>query len=193
LGRLIHAQIKQHSALAPLEEERLRHQEFAQRRARDFTGQAGPLGEIESYLAPTSEPATPLVVHGASGSGESALLAKAILARKNAEGKSGLPLHRRHGEQHRSPVGHGSSNIFSGFVLQPTMAIIVLADEGDNTVARSGVDVVGQLERPKKMRCSMFDHPLLVSRDTLYDELRCGQPERQYTPKRIEWRRLHYP
>ena len=78
LGRLIHAQIKQHSALPPLEEERLRHQEFAQRRARDFTGQARPLGEIEHYLVPTPEPATPLVVHGASGSGKSALLAKAV-------------------------------------------------------------------------------------------------------------------
>ncbi len=78
LGRLIHAQIKSHSALPPLEEERLRHQEFAQRRARDFTGQVGPLGEIERYLAPTSDPSTPLVVHGASGSGKSALLAKAV-------------------------------------------------------------------------------------------------------------------
>jgi len=86
LGRLIHTQIKQHSVLPPLEEEQLRHQEFAQRRARDFTGQTVPLGEIERYLAPTSEPARPLVVHGASGSGKSALLAKAIQERQTEEG-----------------------------------------------------------------------------------------------------------
>ena len=79
LGQLIHAQIKQHSALPPLEEERLRHQEFAQRRARDFTGQAGPLGEIERYLVQTWEPVTPLVVHGAAASGKSVLFAKAAV------------------------------------------------------------------------------------------------------------------
>ena len=44
LRRMIHAQIKHHSTLPPLEEERLRHQEFAQRRPRDSTRRAGSLG-----------------------------------------------------------------------------------------------------------------------------------------------------
>ena len=90
LGRLIHAQIKQHSALPPIEEERLRYQEFAQRGARDITGQTGPLREIERYLAPTSGPATPLVVHGASGSGKSALLARTVLGSGFRVQSSGL-------------------------------------------------------------------------------------------------------
>lgn len=78
LRRLIHAQIQRHCALPPLDEEWLRHREFAQRRARDFTGQAEPLAPIERYLTPSSEATAPLVVYGVSGSGKSALLEKAV-------------------------------------------------------------------------------------------------------------------
>lgn len=78
LERLISAQIEGRGEISLDKGERFRHQEFAQRRARDFTGQAEPLAEIERYLSPTSEPTAMLVVHGASGSGKSALLAKTV-------------------------------------------------------------------------------------------------------------------
>ncbi len=62
--------------MPPLDNERLRQRELAQRRAHDFTGQAEPLATIERCLSPSSEATVPLVVHAVSGSGKSALLAK---------------------------------------------------------------------------------------------------------------------
>jgi hypothetical protein len=79
LEQIISSQIEQHTALSPLEDEKHHHQEFARRRSRDFTGQSLLLSEIGRYLLPTSEPSVPLVVHGMSGAGKSALLAKAVI------------------------------------------------------------------------------------------------------------------
>ncbi len=78
LRRCIYAEIKRHRTRPSFEEEQIRHQEFAQRRARDFTGQCAPLAEIDRYLSSTTASAAPLVIYGISGSGKSALLAKAV-------------------------------------------------------------------------------------------------------------------
>jgi hypothetical protein len=94
LLRMICTQIKKHSFLPLLEEERLLHNEFAQRRARDFTGRESQLDSIERYLTPTGKPVSPLVIYGESGSGKSALLAKAAADHQSSR-KQGLSWIRR--------------------------------------------------------------------------------------------------
>jgi tetratricopeptide (TPR) repeat protein len=76
LRRMIHSRLKQQSAIPPVQEERRRHDEFAEHRVRDFTGQIEPKSDIERYLLPGSQPTAPMVLYGESGSGKSALLAK---------------------------------------------------------------------------------------------------------------------
>ena len=60
----------------PLAVEQRAHAEFAEERRRVFVGRQEPLGRIAEYLK--RGPARPLVVHGPSGSGKSALMARAI-------------------------------------------------------------------------------------------------------------------
>jgi NACHT domain- and WD repeat-containing protein len=58
--------------------EREVHEAFRSDRVRGFVGRAEPLAAIARYLA--AGPARPLVVHGSSGSGKSALMARAVEA-----------------------------------------------------------------------------------------------------------------
>ena len=86
LRRTIRGQIHQKHELSPTREEQLRHEEFAFKRARDFTGQASAKGLISGYVE-GGESLPPLVFYGPSGSGKSALLAATALECK----KSGRP------------------------------------------------------------------------------------------------------
>ncbi len=60
----------------PVDQEVLAHQTFGQERARVFIGRRDQLQAIQNYL--DSEGRHPLIVHGLSGSGKSALLARAV-------------------------------------------------------------------------------------------------------------------
>jgi hypothetical protein len=59
------------------EREREAHREFAEERCRHFVGREEILRRIETYI--TSDDTRPLVVHGKSGSGKTALMSKAWL------------------------------------------------------------------------------------------------------------------
>ncbi len=75
LSRTIRRQICGKQELSSAQEEQLRHQEFAFKHARDFTGQATAKGVITHYIE-DADSQTPLVLHGPLGSGKSALLAE---------------------------------------------------------------------------------------------------------------------
>jgi hypothetical protein len=78
LRRTIWRQIRGKQDISPAEEEQLRHQEFAFKQARDFTGRAAAKGSITRYIDDADSRA-PLVFYGPSGSGKSALLAEMAL------------------------------------------------------------------------------------------------------------------
>lgn len=76
LSRVILDEIRRLEQVDALDKEIDDHRRFARDRARHFVGRARPLGAIAAYAA--ASPRHPLVVHGASGSGKSALLACAL-------------------------------------------------------------------------------------------------------------------
>ncbi len=65
-------------ATTPLDAEREAHERFGRDRAQVFVGRVEPLGTIADHLR--RRPGRPLVVHGESGSGKSALVARAAAA-----------------------------------------------------------------------------------------------------------------
>ena len=79
------------TAVSPreLELERSEHQRFGQERAANFIGRdekGGPLERIRDYLNNNSN--QPLVIHGASGCGKTALLARAVGEMQKEEGRT---------------------------------------------------------------------------------------------------------
>jgi hypothetical protein len=78
LRRTIRSQIVRPQELSPAREEQLRHDEFAFKRSRDFTGQAAAKELIARHIEDEGSRA-PLVLYGPAGSGKSALLAEAAL------------------------------------------------------------------------------------------------------------------
>ncbi|MGA2981987.1 MAG: DUF4062 domain-containing protein [Terriglobales bacterium] len=78
LRRTIRRQILRPQELSATREEQLRHDEFAFKRSRDFTGQAAAIQVITKYIEGENSRA-PLVFYGPSGSGKSVLLAEAAL------------------------------------------------------------------------------------------------------------------
>jgi hypothetical protein len=72
---VISRQLAGSEEVEPLEQEIRRHREFAAERGSDFTGREGILGQVSRYLDAGGR--WPLAIHGASGAGKSALIAKA--------------------------------------------------------------------------------------------------------------------
>jgi hypothetical protein len=82
LSKVVLGEIAQLQNMDPVVKEAEDHDVFARERARFFFGREAPLRRIASYLSTTGK--DPLAVFGASGSGKSALLAKALeQARQN--------------------------------------------------------------------------------------------------------------
>jgi NACHT domain- and WD repeat-containing protein len=82
LSRVIRDELTRLEEIDPLEREVAAHISFGTERARGFTGRAGSLRRVGDYV--TAGDAHPLAVFGASGSGKSALMARAAqLAREN--------------------------------------------------------------------------------------------------------------
>lgn len=76
LEKVILAEIEQLEQVEPLDREIHAHQAFAKERARIFIGREPILEKIDSYLS--HDQAHPLAVWGESGTGKSALMAKAV-------------------------------------------------------------------------------------------------------------------
>lgn len=76
LRKVIDEELQRRDCTDSLDQEVIAHQTFGQERARVFIGRQDLLQRIQQYL--NGQDRHPLVVHGVSGSGKSALLAKAI-------------------------------------------------------------------------------------------------------------------
>jgi WD40 repeat protein len=76
LSRVILAEVGRQGSIDPGEREKLAHAVFGEERASVFIGRADLLGAVEAYV--TGSDPHPLVIWGASGSGKSALMAKAV-------------------------------------------------------------------------------------------------------------------
>lgn len=76
LRNVIDEELQRWNCSDPVDQEAIAHQVFGQERARVFIGRQDLLERIHQYLH--GQDRYPLVVHGVSGSGKSALLAKAV-------------------------------------------------------------------------------------------------------------------
>ncbi len=76
LRTVIDDELQQRDRFDPVDQEAIAHRAFGQERARGFIGRYDLLQRIQLYL--DGHDRHPLVVHGVSGSGKSALLAKAV-------------------------------------------------------------------------------------------------------------------
>lgn len=76
LAKTIMVEIEQLERLPSLDQEKIAHWSFGKNRVENFVGRRNVLAEIDGYL---KSPSThPLMIHGPSGSGKSALMAKAL-------------------------------------------------------------------------------------------------------------------
>jgi hypothetical protein len=82
LSQVILQQLAQMEAVEPLEAEIAAHEAFGHERARHFVGRAGILQTIGRYVDGKSN--QPLAIWGESGTGKSALMAKAVLEAQEA-------------------------------------------------------------------------------------------------------------
>lgn len=151
----------------PLEGERSAHREFAIERARSFVGRGPILGEIAGYIEGGEEDTTrpPLAVAGASGSGKSALMARAAL---DAEERGGARVVMRFigwtpesstGRDLLDGVVHDVSQLYGATDPVPTDFRELSA------------------ELPKRMALATADRPLVVFLDAL-DQLAPNDPAR---------------
>ena len=76
LRKVIDEELQRRDRSDPVDQEAIAHHTFGQERARVFIGRQDLLRRIQQYL--DGQDPHPLVVHGVSGSGKSALLAKAV-------------------------------------------------------------------------------------------------------------------
>jgi hypothetical protein len=76
LRKVIDVELQRRDRSDPVNQEAIAHQTFGQERARVFIGRQDLLKRIQQYL--DGQDRYPLVVHGVSGSGKSALMAKTI-------------------------------------------------------------------------------------------------------------------
>jgi hypothetical protein len=88
LSRIIEERIERMQNVDPLDKEIADHETFGQKCARFFTGRAGVLQTIGDYVI--RDDRHPLAVYGASGSGKSALMARAIAECGLSVGRKGL-------------------------------------------------------------------------------------------------------
>ncbi len=149
----------------PLAQEIAEHELFAEERTRHFRGRAAELEAIAHYLAAT-EP-QPLAVWGESGTGKSALLAKAIEGARRAHPQSET-VYRFIGV---TPASSNGRELLEGLCRQ--VSRVYGADESD--VPADYRELLGAFEG--RLALATPDRPLILFLDAL-DQLREGDPAR---------------
>ncbi|MGH7560442.1 MAG: AAA family ATPase [Gemmatimonadales bacterium] len=155
LGNVITAELARLEAVEPLEKEIAEHERFLEGRTRVFNGREATLGTIAQYLR--SSGGAPLGVHGDSGSGKSALMARAV-QRARADLPGAQIVVRFIGWTPRST---DIRSLLDGLCRQISRAYG--ADEG--TIPRDYQELVQEL--PRRLGLATAERPLLVFLDAL--------------------------
>jgi len=153
---VIHQEIERRDRADPVDQEALAHGSFGQHRARHFVGREDSLSRIRAYRQGDSR--HPLVLHGVSGVGKSALMAKAAGQRSEVEGQGTEVIVRYIGA---TPPSSDLRALLEGLCKE-----ITLRYGGDP----SGVPPdVRELEQdfPQRLELATADRPLVLFLDAL--------------------------
>lgn len=155
LAKTILDQIDQIKQIAPLNQEIIAHREFGKNRVQHFVGRTDILADIDDYLQGPS--IHPLVIYGPSGSGKSALMAKAVKSSQHKHGNAELVC-RFIGA---TPV---STDIRS---LLQSLCEEITHDYGDDTstIPLDYKELVQDF--PKRLAMATREKPLLIFLDAL--------------------------
>lgn len=155
LERVILSEIAKIEQIDPLQREMIAHQAFAEQRARIFVGRGDILDKIEVYLK--SNNSNCLAIWGKSGTGKSALMAKAI---------------------HKAKVEHPNANLIYRFVsVTPDSSnghllleslcrqISQLYGADETTIPSDYIDLVQEF--PSRLALTTPERPLILFIDAL--------------------------
>jgi WD40 repeat protein len=166
LSQVILAETGRLETADPLQGEQDAHHEFGRERARLFVGREDLLARIAEYLAGSDN--HPLAVVGASGSGKSALMARAVQQAESGRSAQATLIARFIGATPESSNGRA--------LLESLCRQITRAYGGDeSTIPSEYRDLV--LEFPKRLALALPARPLLLFLDAL-DQLSEGDGAR---------------
>ena len=170
LWNIILSQMGDLEAVDAIEQEEIDQEKFAAERASFFTGRVQILDDIVGYTTYTKGPDDgPLVMFGASGSGKTAVMARAAqIARQN---KAGTVVMRFVGTTPESSDGWSLLNSLCRHISR-----IYGADE--STIPTDYNELV--TEFPERLKLATAEKPLILFIDAL-DQLRPGDPARSPT------------
>ena len=156
LSRVILAEAGKLESVDPLEREQQAHHDFGEDRARFFVGRGDLLGQIAAYL--DSPDSHPLTVWGESGSGKSALMAKAVQQARATHGDQVALMVRFIGATPESSSGRA--------LLDSLCRQITRAYGGDESTLPSEYRDLVQ-EFPKRLALATPEKPLVLILDAL--------------------------
>jgi hypothetical protein len=155
LSRIILQQVGKLEAVEPLDAEISAHAAFGEDRARHFTGRTAMLEAIGEYIA--GEDRHPLAIWGESGSGKSALLAKAVQETQGMNGDAAI-VYRFIGA---TPESSGGRALLEGLCRQISRCYGV--DESDIPLEYRYL----AREFPERLSHAAAEQPLVIFIDAL--------------------------
>ena len=156
LSKVILAEIGKLESVDPLQLEQNAHHEFGRERATLFVGREEILAQIADTL--TGNDSHPLVVWGASGSGKSALMGRAVQQAQVQLGSHAILIARFIGATPESSNGRA--------LLESLCRQITRAYEGDESAIPLEYRELAQ-EFPKRLALARPDRPLVLFIDAL--------------------------
>ena len=155
LTRIVEEEFRQLEQIDDLTREDIAHQEFGAERCRHFVGRQKILDDIAAYLKGSQS--SPLVIYGPSGSGKSALMAKAA-ANAAGENKQAYIIQRF--------IGATPESTDIRALLENLCREITGAYQGDAaTIPTECKDLKEEL--PKRLALATRDKPLILFLDAL--------------------------